>query len=56
MIGKLTGVLGEKNPPEVLVECGGVGYEVLVPMSACGPSTSRSGKRTSSLLQPACAR
>ena len=33
MIGKLTGVLGEKNPPEVLVECGGVGYEVLVPMS-----------------------
>ena len=33
MIGKLTGVLGDKNPPEVLLECGGVGYEVLVPMS-----------------------
>jgi len=33
MIGKLTGVLGDKNPPEVLVECGGVGYEVFVPMS-----------------------
>jgi Holliday junction DNA helicase RuvA len=33
MIGKLTGILAAKNPPEVLVDCGGVGYEVLVPMS-----------------------
>ncbi len=33
MIGKLTGVLGDKNPPQVLVECNGVGYEVQVPMS-----------------------
>jgi Holliday junction DNA helicase RuvA len=33
MIGKLTGTLGDKNPPQVLVECGGVGYEVFVPMS-----------------------
>lgn len=33
MIGKLTGTLSAKNPPEVLVDCGGVGYEVLVPMS-----------------------
>ncbi|WP_027016577.1 Holliday junction branch migration protein RuvA [Comamonas composti] len=33
MIGKLTGTLLEKNPPEVLVDCGGVGYEVQVPMS-----------------------
>jgi len=33
MIGKLTGQLLEKNPPEVLVECHGVGYEVQVPMS-----------------------
>jgi holliday junction DNA helicase RuvA len=33
MIGKLTGTLAAKNPPEVLVDCGGVGYEVLVPMS-----------------------
>jgi holliday junction DNA helicase RuvA len=33
MIGKLTGVLAAKNPPEVLIDCGGVGYEVLVPMS-----------------------
>ena len=33
MIGKLTGILGDKNPPEVLVDCHGVGYEVDVPMS-----------------------
>jgi holliday junction DNA helicase RuvA len=33
MIGKLTGTLAAKNPPEVLIDCGGVGYEVLVPMS-----------------------
>ena len=24
MIGKLTGILGDKNPPEVLVDCHGV--------------------------------
>ncbi|HEX9718533.1 MAG TPA: Holliday junction branch migration protein RuvA [Ramlibacter sp.] len=33
MIGKLTGTLGDKNPPQVLVDCNGVGYEVNVPMS-----------------------
>ena len=33
MIGKLTGSLLEKNPPQVLVDCHGVGYEVQVPMS-----------------------
>jgi holliday junction DNA helicase RuvA len=33
MIGKLTGTLSEKNPPEVIVDCAGVGYEVQVPMS-----------------------
>ena len=33
MIGRITGQLAEKNPPEVLVDCNGVGYEVLVPMS-----------------------
>ena len=32
MIGKLTGTLLEKNPPEVVVDCAGVGYEVQVPM------------------------
>ncbi len=25
--------MAEKNPPEILVDCNGVGYEVLVPMS-----------------------
>ena len=33
MIGRLTGQLAEKNPPEILLDCQGVGYEVLVPMS-----------------------
>ena len=33
MIGKLTGRLASKHPPQVLVEVGGVGYEVDVPMS-----------------------
>ena len=33
MIGKLTGTLLEKSPPQVLVDCHGVGYEVSVPMS-----------------------
>ena len=33
MIGRITGTLVEKNPPEVLVEAGGVGYEIDVPMS-----------------------
>ena len=33
MIGKLTGQLLEKNPPEVLVDCHGVGYELQVSMS-----------------------
>ena len=33
MIGRLHGLLAEKNPPKVLVDCHGVGYEVDVPMS-----------------------
>ncbi|MEY2683540.1 MAG: hypothetical protein RJA09_684 [Pseudomonadota bacterium] len=32
MIGKLTGTLLEKNPPQILIDCHGVGYEVDVPM------------------------
>lgn len=33
MIGRLSGILLEKNPPQLLVDCNGVGYEVAVPMS-----------------------
>jgi Holliday junction DNA helicase RuvA len=33
VIGRLHGVLADKNPPQVLVDCNGVGYEVDVPMS-----------------------
>ena len=33
MIGRIQGVLVEKNPPQVVVTAGGVGYEIDVPMS-----------------------
>ena len=33
MIGRITGTLLEKNPPQVLVDVLGVGYEIDVPMS-----------------------
>jgi holliday junction DNA helicase RuvA len=33
LIGRLTGRLASKHPPQVLVEVGGIGYEVDVPMS-----------------------
>jgi Holliday junction DNA helicase RuvA len=33
MIGRLSGTLLEKTPPQLLVDCQGVGYEVDVPMS-----------------------
>jgi len=33
MIGRLTGKLAAKHPPQVMVDCNGVGYEVDVPMS-----------------------
>jgi Holliday junction DNA helicase RuvA len=33
MIGRLTGILIEKNPPQILLDANGVGYEVDVPMS-----------------------
>ena len=42
MIGRITGILLEKKPPQILVEAGGIGYEIDVPMStffdlpACG--------------------
>ncbi|MCX7218685.1 MAG: Holliday junction branch migration protein RuvA, partial [Burkholderiales bacterium] len=33
MIGRIAGILIEKNPPQLLVDCQGVGYEIDVPMS-----------------------
>ncbi|MDR0770975.1 MAG: Holliday junction branch migration protein RuvA [Burkholderiales bacterium] len=33
MIGRLSGILLEKNPPQILVDVQGVGYEIMVPMS-----------------------
>jgi holliday junction DNA helicase RuvA len=33
VIGRLSGLLAEKNPPQVLLDVQGVGYEVDVPMS-----------------------
>lgn len=33
MIGRLTGQLAQKNPPQVLLDVHGVGYEIDVPMS-----------------------
>jgi Holliday junction DNA helicase RuvA len=33
MIGRITGVLAEKNPPQIVVDANGVGYEIDVPMS-----------------------
>jgi Holliday junction DNA helicase RuvA len=33
MIGRLSGIILEKNPPQILVDVQGVGYELDVPMS-----------------------
>ena len=33
MIGRLSGLLLDKNPAQLIVDCNGVGYEVSVPMS-----------------------
>jgi Holliday junction DNA helicase RuvA len=46
MIGRISGILLEKKPPQILVDVGGVGYELDVPMSTfynlpdCGEKVS----------------
>jgi Holliday junction DNA helicase RuvA len=37
VIGRINGVLVEKNPPQIIVSCNGVGYEIDVPMSTFYP-------------------
>lgn len=34
VIGRLRGCLVEKHPPEILIECAGIGYEVTLPMTS----------------------
>jgi hypothetical protein len=55
MIGQLTGTLLEKNPPEVLLDCHGVGYEVQVPMSTFY-NLPALGQPVSLLTSSSCAR
>jgi len=35
MIGRIRGTLLEKHPPELVIDVGGLGYEVLAPISTC---------------------
>jgi Holliday junction DNA helicase RuvA len=37
MIGRINGILVEKSFPQVIISCGGVGYEIDVPMSTFYP-------------------
>ena len=46
MIGRLSGTLAEKNPPQILVDVGGVGYEVLIPLSSFDRLPERGGDLT----------
>jgi len=46
MIGRLSGTLLEKNPPQILLDVGGVAYEVDVPMSTFYNLPDAGGKVT----------
>jgi Holliday junction DNA helicase RuvA len=46
MIGRLSGILLEKNPPQILLDIAGVGYEVNVPMSTFYNLPDTGGKVT----------
>ena len=43
MIGHLNGRLVEKNPTEVVIECGGVGYEVKISLHTFSALGSEEG-------------
>lgn len=45
MIGRLNGLLIEKQPPEILIEVGGIGYEVQMPMT-CFYDLPNTGEQT----------
>ena len=46
MIGRLTGIIVEKNPPQITLDVAGVGYEVDVPMSTFYPLPATGEKVT----------
>ncbi len=46
MIGRLTGLLAEKNPPQIVLDVQGVGYELDVPMSTFYNLPAAGGKVT----------
>ena len=44
MIAYVNGILAEKSPASVIVECGGVGYEALIPLSTFDRLPATGGK------------
>ena len=56
MIGRLAGTLLEKNPPQILVDVQGVGYEVDVPMSTFYNLPATGERRHAAHASASCAR
>lgn len=46
MIGRITGIVLEKTPPQVCIDVGGVGYEIDVPVSTLYDLPDAGGKVT----------
>ena len=58
MIGRLSGTLLEKNPPQILLDVQGVAYEVDVPGRVTitgGPSAAASAAAARSWARASCA-